>query len=125
MSSIPFASGTSRKKISARNKTNFFLIGHPSKSITGCKLHTLRQVFKVLLHEKNIPKKNRSTAWSQAEYVMDCVLEFWRIAGIKTITKSNCILRIQKKVQGVVRFGKEQESDSRSRRKTSFIYFGA
>ena len=33
-------------------------------------------------------------------------------------------MRIQKKVQGVVRFGKKQESDSRCRRKTSVIYFG-
>ena len=73
MSSIPFASGTSRKKIVKRtkNKTNFFLIGCPSKSITGSKMPSLRQVFKVILHEKNMPKKNSSTAWSQAEYVVD------------------------------------------------------
>ena len=73
MSRIPFASGTSRKTIvkRTRNKTNLFLTGYPSKSITGCKLPTLRQVFKVLLHEKNVPKKNRSTAWSQAEYIVD------------------------------------------------------
>ena len=98
MSSIPFASGTSRKKIvkRTRNKTNFFLVGYPSKSVTGCKLPTLRQVLKELLHEKNIPKKNRRTAWSQAEYVVDRVLEFWRMAGIKTITKNNCVMRIQK-----------------------------
>ena len=98
-SSIPFASGTSRKKIvkRTRNKTNFFLIGYPNKSITGCKLPTLRQVFKVLLHEKNIPKKNRRTAWSQAEYVEDRVLEFWRMTGIKTSIKNNCIMQIQKK----------------------------
>ena len=78
MSSIPFASNTSRKKIvkRTRNKTNFFLNGYPSKSITDCKLPTLRQVFKVLLHEKTISKKNRRTAWSQAEYVVDRVLEF-------------------------------------------------
>ena len=127
MSSIPLASNTSRKKIvkRTRNKTNFFLIGYPSKSITGCKLPTLRQVFKVLLHEKNVPKKNRRTAWSQAEYVLDCVLEFWRMAGIKTITNNNCVMRIQKNVLGVVRFGEKQESDSRCRRKTSVIYFGA
>ena len=75
----------------------FFLIGYPSKYISGCKLFTLGQVFKVLLHEKNIPKKNRSIAWSQAEYVVDRVLEFWRMAGIKTITKNNCVMRIQKK----------------------------
>ena len=103
MSSIPFASGTSRKKIvkivkRTRNKTNFFLMGYPSKSITGCKLPTLRKVFKVsALAQKNIPKKNRSTVWSQAEYVVDRVLEFWRMAGVKTITKNNCVMRIQKK----------------------------
>ena len=99
MSSIPFASGTSRKKMVKRisNKTNFFLIEYPSKSITGCQLPTLRQAFKVLVPKKNILKKNRSTAWSQAEYVVDSVLEFWRMAGIKTITKNNCVMRIQKK----------------------------
>ena len=99
MSSIPFASGTSRKKIVkwTRHKTNFFLIGYPSKYITGCKLFTLRQVFKVLLHEINKPKKNRSTAWFQAEYVVDHALEFWRMAGINTNPKNNCVRRIQKK----------------------------
>ena len=99
MSSIPFASGTSRKKIVkwTRRKTNFFLIGYPSKYITGCKLFTLRLVFKVLLHEINKPKKNRSTAWFQAEYVVDRALEFWRMAGINTNPKNNCVPRIQKK----------------------------
>ena len=98
MSSIPFASGSSRKKIVkwTRHKTNLFLVGYSRKYITGCKLFTLRQVFKVLLHEINKPKKNRSTAWFQAEYVVDRALEFWRMVGIKTNPKNNCVVRIQK-----------------------------
>lgn len=100
MDSVPSTSKNASKKQvkQTRKKTNFYLVGYPSEFIPGSKLPTLRQALQVLLFKKNVEKKERTTR-AQVESTVDCVLKFWGKAGIKTITKKNCVKRMQKKYQ--------------------------
>lgn len=88
---------SSRSKSSApstRDQTNEFLIGHPARTISGSKLPTLRQVMQVLLHKKN-PSSYKKLQDNFGD-VVDRIITFWQMAGIKTITKQNCVIRLDK-----------------------------
>lgn len=82
------------KKTSTRNATNECLIGFPEEKISGSKLPTLRQVMKVVLHQKStFPRKTNRDHFAS---VIEQVSKFWRKAGIETIQKWNLILRLEK-----------------------------
>ena len=84
-------------KTSTRTTSGAFLIGHPARSIAGSKLPTLRQVMQVLLHEKASGFSSGGMASNRdcITFVVDRVNVFWQMAGIKTITKPNSILRLE------------------------------
>ena len=64
-----------------RASTKFWLIGHPSPSITGSKLPDCRQVLKC-------SKTNQEIGY----IVIDAVITFWNMARIKTKTTKNSVL---------------------------------
>ena len=77
-----------------RASTKFWLIGHPSPSITGSKLPDCRQVLKFFLFlrrdEENV--QNHVTNQEIGYIVIDAVVTFWNMARIKTKTRQNSVL---------------------------------
>ena len=83
------SSSSSTTRPVTRASTKFWLIGHPSPSITGSKLPDCRQVLKFFLFlrhdEENV--RNHVTNQEIGYIVIDAVVTFWNMARIKTKTR--------------------------------------
>ena len=88
------SSSSSTTRPVTRASTKFWLIGHPSSSITGSKLPDCRQVLKFFLFlrrdEENV--RNHVTNQEIGYIVIDTVVTFWNMARIKTKTRQNSVL---------------------------------
>ena len=81
-----------------RQLTDFWLIEHPSASITGAKLPDCRQVMKFVLYLRNDPENNKNKVRNEeiAYEAVDSVLVFWNKARIKTKYRQNCMFDVMK-----------------------------
>ena len=88
------SSSSSTTRPVTRASTKFWLIRHPSPSITGSKLPDCRQVLKFFLFllrdEENV--RNHVTNQEIGYIVIDSVVTFWNMARIKTKTRQNSVL---------------------------------
>jgi len=77
-----------------RTATDFWLIGHPSASITGARLPDGRQVLKYFLYLRHDEENVRNSLTNQeiAYAVTDTVVTSWNMARIKTKNIQNCML---------------------------------
>ena len=90
------ASCASSSRPVTRKLTNFWLIGHPSASITGSKLPDRRQAMKYFLQLRHDVEniKNKVSNNEIAYTVADTVIVFWQMAKIKTKSRQNCMLDV-------------------------------
>ena len=88
-------SGCSSRPIT-RKMTDYWLIGHPSASISGSKLPDCRQVMKHFLHLRHDMEniKNKVSNDEISYIVADTVTVFWQMARIKTKTRQNCMIDV-------------------------------
>jgi hypothetical protein len=110
------------KRPLTRKRTDFWLIGHPSATLTGAKLPDCRQVMKYVLYLRHDPEsvKNGVKNADIAHAVVDSVVIFWHMARIKTKTRQNCVLDVMSlwNVWNSLMKNKNRPNDPENRRAT-------